>query len=48
MKIHLKKSDRFLNCYKIIWKSAQTLPYPEFYQAWHSSSKVKKLVDYYS
>ncbi|MGD1703954.1 pentapeptide repeat-containing protein [Dapis sp. BLCC M229] len=22
-------------CYKIIWKCAQTLPYPEFYQAWH-------------
>ncbi|MGD1806307.1 HEAT repeat domain-containing protein [Dapis sp. BLCC M126] len=28
-------SDRFKECYKIIWKCAQTLPYPEFYQAWH-------------
>ncbi|MDY7006162.1 MAG: HEAT repeat domain-containing protein [Cyanobacteriota bacterium] len=35
-------SDRFLNCYKIIWKCAQTLPYPEFYQAWHPPFRFKK------
>ncbi|NET41745.1 HEAT repeat domain-containing protein [Okeania sp. SIO2B3] len=35
-------SDRSKECYKVIWNCAQTLPYPEFYQAWHSSSKVKK------
>ena len=35
-------SDRFKECYKIIWKCAQTLPYPEFYQACHHSSKSKK------
>lgn len=35
-------SDRFKECYKIIWKCSQTLPYPEFYQAWHFSSKSKK------
>ncbi|MEA5509783.1 hypothetical protein VB715_08400 [Crocosphaera sp. UHCC 0190] len=30
--------DRFKYCYKIIWKCAQTLTYPEFYQAWHDLS----------
>jgi len=34
--------DSFKECYKIIWKCAQTLPYPKFYQAWHHSSKSKK------
>jgi hypothetical protein len=28
--------DRYKNYYQIIWKCAQTLTYPEFYQAWHS------------
>jgi HEAT repeat protein/energy-coupling factor transporter ATP-binding protein EcfA2 len=28
--------DRFIKCYEIIWKCAQTLSYPEFYQAWHN------------
>ncbi|MEH2444565.1 MAG: HEAT repeat domain-containing protein [Nostoc sp.] len=23
------------NCYNVIWKCAQNMPYPEFYQAWH-------------
>ncbi|WP_371357195.1 hypothetical protein [Hydrocoleum sp. CS-953] len=27
-------SHRFYECYPIIWECAQTLPYPEFYQAW--------------
>ncbi|NEN92120.1 MAG: hypothetical protein F6K48_25745 [Okeania sp. SIO3H1] len=35
-------SDRSKECYKVIWNCAQTLPYPEFYQAWHSPSKSKK------
>jgi hypothetical protein len=26
---------RFDNCYKVIWKCAQNMPYPAFYQAWH-------------
>jgi HEAT repeat protein len=28
--------DQFNYCYKILWKCAQTLSYPDFYQAWHS------------
>ena len=27
--------ERFEDCYKVIWHCAQTLPYPEFYKAWH-------------
>ncbi|MBW4679731.1 MAG: HEAT repeat domain-containing protein [Microcoleus vaginatus WJT46-NPBG5] len=27
--------DRFEECYKVIWHFAQTLPYPDFYRAWH-------------
>ncbi|NER36917.1 MAG: hypothetical protein F6J93_23595 [Oscillatoria sp. SIO1A7] len=27
--------DLFENCYGILWKIAQDLPYPEFYSAWH-------------
>uniref|UniRef100_UPI002635F34F HEAT repeat domain-containing protein n=1 Tax=uncultured Nostoc sp. TaxID=340711 RepID=UPI002635F34F len=23
------------NCYNVIWKCAQNMPYPNFYQAWH-------------
>ncbi len=38
----LISSDRFNECYKIIWKCAQTLPYPEFYQAWHPPFRFKK------
>ncbi|MDZ8071075.1 MAG: HEAT repeat domain-containing protein [Nostoc sp. DedQUE08] len=26
---------RFDDCYKVIWKCAQSMPYPAFYQAWH-------------
>jgi len=31
------KNDRdlFNRCYRIIWNYAQTLPYPDFHQAWH-------------
>ncbi|WP_265272764.1 HEAT repeat domain-containing protein [Nostoc sp. KVJ3] len=32
---------RFDNCYEVIWKCAQTMPYPAFYQAWHQQEKVK-------
>ncbi len=27
--------DRYKNSYKVIWHSAQNLPYPTFYDAWH-------------
>ncbi|MBD2310372.1 HEAT repeat domain-containing protein [Desertifilum sp. FACHB-1129] len=27
--------DRFDSCYEIVWKCAQNLSYPDFYQAWH-------------
>ncbi|MEH2138904.1 hypothetical protein, partial [Nostoc sp.] len=32
---------RFDNCYQVIWKCAQSMPYPAFYQAWHPQEKVK-------
>ncbi|MEH2414632.1 HEAT repeat domain-containing protein [Nostoc sp.] len=32
---------RFDNCYKVIWKCAQSMSYPAFYQAWHQQEKVK-------
>ena len=35
LKDYLIKSDRFKECYEVIWKCTQTLSYPEFYQAWH-------------
>ena len=33
--------ERFDNCYKVIWKCAQSMPYLAFYQAWHQQEKVK-------
>ncbi|MCC5642889.1 HEAT repeat domain-containing protein [Nostoc sp. CHAB 5824] len=36
-----KDFERFDNCYKVIWKCAQSMPYPAFYQAWHQQEKVK-------
>ncbi len=33
--------ERFFHCYKVIWKCAQSMPYPAFYQAWHQQEKVK-------
>ncbi|MBD1921382.1 HEAT repeat domain-containing protein [Microcoleus sp. FACHB-831] len=30
--------DLYKNCYKVIWRCAQEMPYPKFYQAWHGSS----------
>jgi HEAT repeat protein/energy-coupling factor transporter ATP-binding protein EcfA2 len=30
--------ERFHDCYKLIWHCAQTMPYPEFYQAWHTQT----------
>ncbi|MCC3425470.1 MAG: HEAT repeat domain-containing protein [Microcoleus sp. PH2017_01_SCD_O_A] len=35
--------ERFNACYELLWHYAQTLPYPEFYQAWHSDKILKKL-----
>ncbi|MDZ8223019.1 HEAT repeat domain-containing protein [Nostoc sp. ChiVER01] len=32
---------RFDKCYEIIWKCAQSMPYPAFYQAWYQQEKVK-------
>ncbi|AFZ02628.1 HEAT repeat domain-containing protein [Calothrix sp. PCC 6303] len=31
--------ERFNNCYNIIWRCAQSIPYPAFYQAWGLASK---------
>ncbi|MEA5625046.1 HEAT repeat domain-containing protein [Nostoc sp. UHCC 0251] len=33
--------ERFAHCYKVIWKCAQSMHYPAFYQAWHQQEKVK-------
>lgn len=27
--------DKFNNCYQVLWKCAQNLPYPTFHEAWH-------------
>ncbi|MEH2352366.1 HEAT repeat domain-containing protein [Nostoc sp.] len=32
---------QFYKCYEVIWKCAQSIPYPAFYQAWHQQKKVK-------
>ncbi len=31
-----KDVERFCECYELIWHCAQTMPYPDFYQAWHN------------
>ncbi|WP_292706103.1 hypothetical protein [Nostoc sp. NMS2] len=33
--------EQFDHCYQVIWKYAQSMPYPAFYQAWHQQEKVK-------
>ncbi|MHC5935973.1 hypothetical protein [Nostoc sp.] len=37
----LNDFKRFDNCYEVIWKCAQSMPYPAFYQVWHQKEKVK-------
>ncbi|MDF5738189.1 MULTISPECIES: HEAT repeat domain-containing protein [unclassified Nostoc] len=32
---------KFHNCYNLIWKCAENMTYPTFYQAWHQQEKVK-------
>jgi hypothetical protein len=39
--IYKNNFERFDNCYKVIWKCVQSMPYPAFYQAWHQQEKVK-------
>ncbi|HEY9605356.1 MAG TPA: HEAT repeat domain-containing protein, partial [Allocoleopsis sp.] len=34
--------DLFNNCYKVIWRCAQNMNYPAFYQAWHQQEGVGK------
>lgn len=29
-------SNRFIDCYKVIWYCTQLMPYPSFFEAWHS------------
>ena len=31
-------SQRFEECYKVIWHCAQNMTYPDFYQAWHKDT----------
>jgi HEAT repeat protein len=30
--------DLFKDCYVVLWECAQTMPYPDFYQAWHQDT----------
>ncbi|MBN4006958.1 HEAT repeat domain-containing protein [Nostoc sp. LPT] len=39
--IYKNDFEQFDICYKVIWKCAQSMPYPAFYQAWHQQEKVK-------
>ncbi|WP_155967591.1 hypothetical protein [Kamptonema formosum] len=34
------KYERFEKWYKLILHCAQTMPYPEFYQAWHNRPSI--------
>ena len=34
----------WINCYKMLWKIAQDLPYPDFYNAWHGLNETSTLV----
>lgn len=34
--VYQNNFDRFEASYKVIWKCAKNLPYPDFYQAWHN------------
>ena len=38
VKIYNNNSGQFRGCYGIIWKCAQNMKYPEFYQAWHQQN----------
>ncbi|MEH2329642.1 HEAT repeat domain-containing protein [Nostoc sp.] len=40
--IYKNDFKRFDNCYEVIWKCAQSMPYPAFYQAWNQQEKVKE------
>lgn len=35
MKTYENDFERFNNCYEVIWHCAQTMSYPEFYEAWN-------------
>ncbi len=39
--IYKNNFEQFDICYEVIWKCAQNMPYPAFYQAWHQQEKVK-------
>ncbi|MGQ4648940.1 HEAT repeat domain-containing protein [Lyngbya aestuarii] len=34
--IYKNEAQRFYQCYELIWYCAQTMSYPDFYQAWHT------------
>jgi hypothetical protein len=34
--------DLFEKCYDLIWRCAQNMTYPDFYQAWHQQEEVEK------
>ncbi len=35
-----KDCDLYLRCDDVLWRCAQTIPYPDFYRAWHSQSCI--------
>ncbi|BCL35910.1 HEAT repeat domain-containing protein [Nostoc sp. MS1] len=32
------------NCYSVLWKCSQNMPYPDFYQAWHQHNFVTRAI----
>ncbi len=38
VEIYSDNTSQFTNCYTIIWKCAENMTYPEFYQAWHQQN----------
>ncbi|NJL90423.1 MAG: HEAT repeat domain-containing protein, partial [Coleofasciculaceae cyanobacterium SM2_1_6] len=38
--VYQNNFDLCQNCYQVLWQCAENLPYPEFYQAWHSHPEV--------
>ncbi len=36
--VYKNDSNRFKDCYSVIWHCAQNMPYPDFYQAWHQTT----------
>ncbi len=38
--IYKNNFELYAACYEVIWYCAKNMPYPEFYQAWHSENSI--------